>query len=76
VAQSVTHNFEPRAVHEGFVVVSVALGQFLRRVATSVSPLHHFQLPMRLVGPGIECRLWRDFLHLSRPALGPIQLLV
>jgi hypothetical protein len=24
-------------------------------------------------GPGIECRLWRDFSHPSRPALGPLQ---
>ena len=24
-------------------------------------------------GTGIESRWWRDFLHLSRPALGPIQ---
>jgi len=27
----------------------------------------------RLDGPGIEFRWWRDFLHLSRPALGPTQ---
>jgi len=26
-----------------------------------------------LDGPGIESPWWRDFLHLSRPALGPIQ---
>jgi hypothetical protein len=26
-----------------------------------------------LDGPGIETRLGRDFLHLSRPALGPTQ---
>ena len=26
-----------------------------------------------LDGPGIESRWWRDFLHLSRPALGPTQ---
>jgi hypothetical protein len=26
-----------------------------------------------LDGPGIEFRWWRDFLHLSRPALGPTQ---
>jgi len=24
-----------------------------------------------LDGPGIECRWWRDFPHLSRPALDP-----
>jgi hypothetical protein len=24
-----------------------------------------------LDGPGIESRWWRDFSHLSRPALGP-----
>ena len=28
----------------------------------------------RLDGPGIESRWGRDFLHLSRPALGPTQL--
>ena len=27
-----------------------------------------------LEGPGIESRCGRDFLHLSRPALGPTQL--
>jgi len=27
-----------------------------------------------LVGPGIECRLGRDFPQPSRPALGPTQL--
>jgi hypothetical protein len=27
----------------------------------------------RLVGPGIESRWWRDFLHPSRPSLVPIQ---
>ena len=27
-----------------------------------------------LDGPGIESRCWRDFPHLSRPALGPTQL--
>jgi hypothetical protein len=26
-----------------------------------------------LDGPGIESRWWRDFPHLSRPALGPTQ---
>ena len=26
-----------------------------------------------LDGPGIEFRWWRDFPHLSRPALGPTQ---
>ena len=26
----------------------------------------------RLDGPGIESWLWRDFPHLSRPALGPV----
>jgi hypothetical protein len=26
-----------------------------------------------LDGPGIETRWGRDFMHLSRPALGPIQ---
>jgi hypothetical protein len=29
-----------------------------------------------LDGPGIEFRWGRDFLHLSRPALGPTQPLV
>jgi len=48
VAQSVMHRFEPRAVHEGFVVVWVALGQFLHRLATSVFPLHHFRLATAL----------------------------
>jgi len=34
-------------------------------------------LPTRygLVGPGIECWLWRDFLHLSIPALGLLSVL-
>ena len=27
----------------------------------------------RLEGPGIESQLWRDFPHLSRPALRPTQ---
>jgi hypothetical protein len=27
-----------------------------------------------LDGPGIESRWWRDFSHMSRPALGPTQL--
>jgi len=26
-----------------------------------------------LDGPGVESRWWRDFPHLSRPALGPTQ---
>ena len=26
-----------------------------------------------LDGPGIECRCWREFPHLSRPTLGPTQ---
>jgi len=30
----------------------------------------------RLDGPEIETRWWRDFPHLSIPALGPIQPLV
>ena len=34
-------------------------------------------IPIRygLGGPGIESRWGRDFLHLSRPAVGPTQLL-
>jgi hypothetical protein len=35
------------------------------RIATRYGP----------VGPGIESRLWRDFPHPSRPAVGPAQLL-
>ena len=44
-------------------------------LATDTWPqqLSRYSNSLGLEGPGIESRWWRDFLHPSRPALGPTQ---
>jgi hypothetical protein len=66
----------PTRAEKLYVCIQMAYGQFLSPLSHPYVSLHSsVDIATRygIGGPGIESRWWRDFPHLSRPALKPTQ---